>query len=441
MFTIVLIKLARKNEGVIVSDIREVVKKKYAKAIISKKGCCAGFRSGSSCCDTSLNKATQMVTGKLYSGTDVEGLPSDMIATSFGCGNPTSLAELNPGEIVLDLGSGAGLDVLLSAKMVGPTGKAFGLDMTDEMLAEARDNQQKSGITNVEFLKGHIEDIPLPDNTVDVIISNCVINLSFDKDRVLKECFRVLKPGGRIAVSDIVLKRTIPQKLQQDLTAWAGCIAGALSDKEYQAKLMVAGFESVELVVTRVYDFTKLDSKLFARLSKDELAAIDGAIVSAFIRACKPTNTEDNKVYYSIRQAKAPDLQRIRKLLEDAGLPTAGIEANLAHFLVAEDNDKDVIGVIGMERSGHNGLLRSLTVCPKFQKQGIARDLVSKAISTAKSSGIEVLFLLTETATKYLSRFGFIQIGRSEISETLLNNSALNSACPCCSTCMKLELK
>ncbi|WP_371366595.1 Arsenite methyltransferase [Sporomusa rhizae] len=265
--------------------IREIVKKKYAEAITGKKGCCG---AGSSCCDTSLSKATQKITGNLYSETNIEGLSTDMIATSFGCGNPTALAELYPGETVLDLGSGAGLDVLLSAKRVGPFGKAYGLDMTDEMLQEARENQKKSGITNAEFLRGHIEDIPLPDNSVDVIISNCVINLSADKDKVLKECFRVLKPGGRFAVSDIVLKKPLPPQLQQDLTAWAGCIAGALSDTEYQNKLAAAGFESVELQVTRAYDFTDSESELFSKLSKEELTKLEGAVVSSFIRARKP---------------------------------------------------------------------------------------------------------------------------------------------------------
>ncbi|SDE44650.1 arsenic resistance N-acetyltransferase ArsN2 [Sporomusa acidovorans] len=422
------------------NSIREVVKKKYAKAITGKKGCCGGAGSVGSCCDTSLNKATQSITGNLYSETDVEGLPFDMIATSFGCGNPTALAELHPGEIVLDLGSGAGLDVLLSAKRVGPTGKAYGLDMTDEMLAEARANQQKSGITNADFLKGHIEDIPLPDNTVDVIISNCVINLSFDKDKVLTECFRVLKPGGRFAVSDIVLKKSIPQKLQQDLTAWAGCIAGALSDEEYKGKLLAAGFENIDLEVTRVYDFTDSDSELFAKLSKTELVDLDGAIVSSFIRARKPKATALKEGDFVIRQATATDLQRLEQLLADAKLPTDGVEVNLAYFLVAETKDKEIVAVIGMERSDSYGLLRSLAVSPKWKKQGLAKKLLTHAIKQAKSNGISELYLLTETAANYLARFGFTEILRSDIPEELMNNSTLNTACSCCSTCMRLKL-
>ena len=269
-------------------DIREVVRQKYAEAITLKTGateegairtsCCCG---GSSCC-------TDIITSDLYQKIDLEGLPEDMVAASFGCGNPTLLAELNAGEVVLDLGSGAGLDVLLSAKRVGPQGKAYGLDMTDEMLAVARDNQSRSGIANAEFLKGHIEDIPLADNTVDVIISNCVINLSADKNQVFKEAYRVLKPGGRLAVADIVLTRDLPAKIQQDMMAWAGCIAGALKDQDYQQKLNAAGFSEIELEITRAYDFTSDEGKsLLPNLSDSELQQVDGSIVSAFIRAKK----------------------------------------------------------------------------------------------------------------------------------------------------------
>lgn len=420
------------------NTIREIVKKKYAEAITGKKGCCG---AGSSCCDTSLSKATQKITGNLYSETDIEGLSTDMIATSFGCGNPTALAELYPGETVLDLGSGAGLDVLLSAKRVGPFGKAYGLDMTDEMLQEARENQNKSGISNAEFLKGHIEDIPLPDNSVDVIISNCVINLSADKDKVLKECFRVLKPGGRFAVSDIVLKKSLPPQLQQDLTAWAGCIAGALSDTEYQNKLTAAGFESVELQVTRVYDFTDSESELFSKLSKEELTKLEGAVVSSFIRARKPKAAFLNGLDFSIREATTDDLLKIEKLLVSVGLPTAGVAANLGHFLVAVSKDNALLAVIGMECSGSYGLLRSLAVTPELRKRGIAAELIDAALSKAKYSGIKEVYLLTETAEKYLQRFGFVKVSRSEIPGLLLDNSALHSACSCCSSCMRVELK
>jgi len=277
-------------------DIREVVKQKYAEAITSKtSGCCGGVTKidmGGCCCNR-LSDVVDPITRNLYQIKDMEGLDPDLIATSFGCGNPTALAELNPGETVLDLGSGAGLDVLLSARRVGLAGKAYGLDMTDEMLAAARENQAEAGIDNVEFLKGHIEDIPLPDNTVDVIISNCVINLSGNKDKVLHEAFRVLKPDGRFAVSDIVLKKALPEKVQQDMLAWAGCVAGALLEQEYLNKLAAAGFTDMDVEVTREHDIT--DEKMvntLANLSAVEKEQLNGAIVSAFVRARKPSLAE-----------------------------------------------------------------------------------------------------------------------------------------------------
>jgi ubiquinone/menaquinone biosynthesis C-methylase UbiE len=282
-----------KEENIMEQDIREVVKKKYAEAITGKTGgCCGGTKIDlGGCCCNSISDATDPITGNLYLIKELEGLSPDLIATSFGCGNPTALAELNPGEVVLDLGSGAGLDVLLSAKRVGPTGKAYGLDMTDEMLAVARANQAEAGIANAEFLKGHIEEIPLPHNSVDVIISNCVINLSGDKDKVLHEAFRVLKPGGRFAVSDIVLRKSLPEKVQQDMLAWAGCIAGALLDQEYRDKLHAAGFIDIEVEITREYDLS--DEKmvnLVESLSSQEKEQFNGAVVSAFVRAKKPRN-------------------------------------------------------------------------------------------------------------------------------------------------------
>lgn len=268
-------------------DIRETVRQMYAEAITRKTGgCCSG---GSSCCCGTPGDVTDVITGGLYRPEEVEGLPADAVAATFGCGNPTALAQLHEGEVVLDLGSGAGLDVLLSARRVGPAGKAYGLDMTDEMLAEARKNQAIAGLNNVEFLKGHLEDIPLPDNSVDVIISNCVINLSADKDLVLREAFRVLKPGGRFAVSDIVLTRPLSDKVREDLMAWAGCVAGALLDEEYRAKLAFAGFAGVEVEVTRVYDLTDtVAAQILPSVSEAERVAANGSVVSAFIRATKP---------------------------------------------------------------------------------------------------------------------------------------------------------
>ncbi len=230
------------------------------------------------------------ITSNLYRDDEKAALPAEAVAASLGCGNPTALAELKAGETVLDLGSGGGIDVLLSARRVGPTGQAYGLDMTDEMLALARDNQRKAGVHNVEFLKGDIEHIPLPDNSVDVIISNCVINLSADKDSVLKEAFRVLKPGGRFAVSDVVVRGEIPPELRRSIESWIGCVAGALEESEYQAKLAAAGFDGIGVEPTRIYKVADAAGFLKqAGLDADKIAPIlDGKFMSAFVRAHKP---------------------------------------------------------------------------------------------------------------------------------------------------------
>ena len=274
-------------------SIKDVVKEKYGKAALrvtstSAASCCG---SESSCGSASSRGEDDPITSKLYALAETADLPPEAVMASLGCGNPTALAELAPGEVVLDLGSGGGIDVLLSAKRVGPTGKAYGLDMTDEMLALARENQRKAGVENVEFLKGEIESIPLPDNTVDVIISNCVINLSADKDRVLAEAFRVLKPGGRFAVSDVVVRGEVPAAIRKSVELWIGCIAGALQDEDYRTKLAKAGFEAIALEPTRIYKAE--DARDFLRdregIDADAIApAIDGKFMSAFVRARKP---------------------------------------------------------------------------------------------------------------------------------------------------------
>ena len=246
-------------------------------------GCCGSRASGEeACCDP--------ITSNLYDGTQQGEIPETALNASLGCGNPTALAELKPGEIVLDLGSGGGIDVLLSARRVGPTGKAYGLDMTDEMLALAEENKRKSGLTNVEFLKGEIENIPLPENSIDVIISNCVINLSGDKDRVLAEAFRVLKPGGRFAVSDVVVKGEVPEQIRKNMELWIGCVAGALSEEDYAAKLGQAGFDTIEIEPTRIYEIEDARSFLSGHGLDVEAVApqVKGKFRSAFVRATKP---------------------------------------------------------------------------------------------------------------------------------------------------------
>lgn len=268
-------------------NIQEIVKQRYgaaAKQAAAGGTATCGGGAELSCCDP--------ITKDLYGSEQIDSLPAKAVAASLGCGNPTALAQLEVGETVLDLGSGGGIDVLLSAKRVGPSGKAYGLDMTDEMLALAQENQAKAGVTNVEFLKGAIENIPLPDNSLDVIISNCVINLSSDKDRVLREAFRVLKPGGRFAVSDVVVRGQIPAEIRKSMELWAGCIAGALEEYDYRDKLFRAGFESVDIEVTRIYKAEEARGFLLgAGLDPEKVAPqIDGKFISAFVRARKPVS-------------------------------------------------------------------------------------------------------------------------------------------------------
>ena len=268
------------------SDIQQAVKDKYGAFATSVKE----SSKNSGCCGPTACGCGGPITSNLYSDAETSGLPADAVSASLGCGNPTSLLELEPGQSVLDLGSGGGIDVLLSAKRVGPTGKAYGLDMTDEMLALARENQRKAGATNVEFLKGTIEQIPLPDNSVDVVISNCVINLSNNKDAVLREAFRVLKPGGRFAVSDVIVRGDVPAGIRRNMELWVGCIAGALEEKDYAAKLNAAGFADVELEAWRVYNVA--DARAFLTEGGVDVDAIapqvEGKFASAFIRARKP---------------------------------------------------------------------------------------------------------------------------------------------------------
>jgi arsenite methyltransferase len=268
------------------SDVREIVKKKYGQAALRVK------TGGSSCCGATAASALSCdpITSNLYDSTQTGALPEEAVLASLGCGNPTALAQLNPGEVVLDLGSGGGIDVLLSAQRVGPTGKAYGLDMTDEMLALANENKRTAGAENVEFLKGEIESIPLPDNSVDIIISNCVINLSADKDRVLREAFRVLKPGGRFAISDVVTRGEISDDIRRSVLLWVGCVAGALDENEYRAKLIAAGFVEITIEPTRVYRVDDAREFLSAvGVDVDAIAPqVDGKFMSAFVRAVKP---------------------------------------------------------------------------------------------------------------------------------------------------------
>jgi len=267
------------------ADVKDQVKEKYGRAAQAV----AELGAAKACCDSGL-RCCDPITTNLYSESEKRLIPDQAVHASLGCGNPTALIDLQPGQIVLDLGSGGGIDVLLSARRVAPGGKAYGLDMTDEMLALARENQRKAGVENVEFLKGEIEDIPLAAGSVDVVISNCVINLSADKDRVLREAFRVLKPGGRFAVSDVVVRGSVPETVRRSMTLWVGCVAGALEEEDYRARLAAAGFAEVQMEPTRIYKVE--DARQFlaeAGVDVDAIAPqVDGKFLSAFIRAVKP---------------------------------------------------------------------------------------------------------------------------------------------------------
>jgi SAM-dependent methyltransferase len=272
------------------TDIKDVVKEKYGQAALRVK------TGGSTCCGATAASGLgcDPITSNLYDSSQAGQVPEEAMLASLGCGNPTALAKLSPGEVVLDLGSGGGVDVLLSAKRVGPTGKAYGLDMTDEMLVLANENKRKAGAENVEFLKGEIEHIPLPDNSVDVVISNCVINLSADKDRVLREAFRVLKPGGRFAVSDVVTHGRMLPEIRQSVLLWVGCVAGALEENEYRTKLASAGFETIVIEPTRIYRIEDAREFLSGQnIDVDAIAPqVDGKFMSAFVRAVKPLGKE-----------------------------------------------------------------------------------------------------------------------------------------------------
>ncbi len=272
-------------------EIKEIVKEKYGQAalrVTSGGSSCCGAAAKIDCC------SVDPISSDLYDASQTGQIPQEAVLASLGCGNPTALAKLNAGETVLDLGSGGGIDVLLSARRVGPAGKAYGLDMTDQMLALARENQRRAGVENVELLKGEIENIPLPDNSVDVVISNCVINLSADKDQVLREAFRVLKPGGRFAVSDVVVRGEVPEQVRRSMELWVGCIAGALREDEYVAKLANAGFAGIELEPTRIY--TIEDARQFLTgegIDPDAIVPlVENKFMSAFIRAVKPSPKE-----------------------------------------------------------------------------------------------------------------------------------------------------
>lgn len=380
------------------------------------------------------------ITANLYEDAETAGLPAEALLASLGCGNPTALAQLHEGEVVLDLGSGGGIDVLLSARRVGPTGHAYGLDMTDDMLALAESNKRKAGATNVDFLRGHIESIPLPDASVDVIISNCVINLSGDKRRVLAEAYRVLKPGGRFAVSDVVVKRGIPTVVRRSMELWAGCVAGALEDEEFVTLLRDVGFENPSVEPTRVYTADDAKALVAGGGFRDAVArAVEGKIMSAFVRATKPASAPVNRVAPSVRAATPADLPAITQLLRAAELPTDGVDALVDDFLVA-DAPQGIVGTGAVERAGNDGLLRSVAVAPGWRDRGIGRLLVERLMHDARDERLHALYLLTQTADRWFPAFGFHQVARESVPAAVQATPEFSSICPSTATVMCCEL-
>jgi ubiquinone/menaquinone biosynthesis C-methylase UbiE/N-acetylglutamate synthase-like GNAT family acetyltransferase len=396
---------------------------------------CCGSDTSNSCCG---GKAMEWdpITANLYEDGETAGLPAEALLASLGCGNPTALAQLHEGEVVLDLGSGGGIDVLLSARRVGPTGHAYGLDMTDDMLALAESNKRKAGAANVDFLRGHIEAIPLPDASVDVIISNCVINLSGDKRRVLAEAYRVLRPGGRFAVSDVGVKKGIPTVVRRSMELWAGCVAGALEDEEFIALLREVGFEDPSVEPTRIYTADDAKALVAGGGFKDAVAhTVEGKIMSAFVRATKPATAPVDRVAPALRAATAGDLPAITQLLRAAELPTDGVEALVGDFIVAEA-PQGIVGTGAVERAGNDGLLRSVAVAAGWRDRGIGRTIVERLMRDARDERLRALYLLTQTAERWFPEFGFHAVARDAVPAAVQATAEFASVCPSTATVM-----
>ncbi len=426
-------------------DLTTTVQEKYGAAALrvldrvasdADGGCCSPLSCN--CGGAAFDGTVDPITSNLYVRGETDALPEMAVLASLGCGNPTALAELHEGEVVLDLGSGGGIDVLLSARRVGPTGKAYGLDMTDQMLDLARRNAAEAGVTNVEFLRGHIEEIPLPDASVDVIISNCVINLSGDKPRVLREAFRVLKPGGRFAVSDVVVQGELPADVKRSMELWVGCVAGALQDSEFLSLLRDAGFTNASVEMTRLYEIE--DARAFLAntgLDVDRVAAeVAGRVGAAFVRAGKPAT-------FSLRDANPSDTDAIEALLSQSGLPVAGVRDALARpasgFVVAESGGV-MVGVGGLEDCCDDVLLRSVAVTPEWKRRGVGRALVARLIAEAEARGRRAMYLLTTTAERYFPSFGFSVISRDDVPPEVNATEEFREVCPSSAVAMVRQL-
>jgi arsenite methyltransferase len=434
-------------------ELAATVRERYgaaARRVLGSVAAGAPARSSASggvngCCGASpCGEAADPITSDLYLQGETDELPEGAVLASLGCGNPTALAELRAGEVVLDLGSGGGIDVLLSARRVGPSGRAYGLDMTDDMLALARRNAAEAGVSNVEFLRGRIEEIPLPSSSVDVIISNCVVNLSGDKRAVLREAFRVLKPGGRLAVSDVVVRGELPADVKRSVELWIGCVAGALSEGEFLELLGEAGFEDASVEFTRTY--TAADAGAFLASSGLDAARIarevDGRVGAAFVRATKPGNAVPAAAAgdATLRAAVPADLEAVERLLTASALPLDGVAGALDTFVVAEAGGR-IVGVAGVEPRGADAVLRSVAVDASWRGRGLGRALVARVLELARDGGVGGLYLLTTTAEGYFPAFGFRGIARGEVPEAVARSVEFASACPASATVMRLGLR
>lgn len=423
-------------------EIREVVREKYGAAARQVKegarsSCCGPVAT--SCCGTAPSASGlsgDPITRDLYGLSERASVPDAALSASLGCGNPTALAQLREGEVVLDLGSGGGIDVLLSARRVGSAGKAYGLDMTDEMLELARENQRKSGLSNVEFLKGTIEEIPLPDASVDVIVSNCVINLAADKDRVLREAFRVLKPGGRFAVSDVVTKGEVPAPIKRSVELWIGCVAGALSEDDYAAKLARAGFTDVTVEPTRIYRVD--DAREFlasAGIDVDALGPeVDGKFRSAFVRAVKPDGASDAP------PLSDRDFGAVRDLLSDSDLSHEDLSPGSMRDFVGLRGEDGLQAVAGLELHGSEALLRSVATTPAARGTGLGKKVTAAAEARARRAGVARLWLLTETAEGFFARLGWARAARDEAPPSIRETTQFTSLCPASAALMVKRL-
>lgn len=427
--------------GMTSDEVREQVRDHYATRVRSQSTCCGPNTTTSCCSAAAIELDTSSPWGAaLYSADELAQAPDEAATVSYGCGNPTALAALRTGEVVLDLGSGGGLDCFLAARKVGTRGYVYGVDMTDEMLDLARRNAAKAAVTNVEFRKGTIEALPLADESVDVIISNCVVNLSPDKEQVLREAFRVLRPGGRLAISDVVIDGDLADlpvseaQLRQALS-WAGCIAGALTVTQFQGYLAAAGFEQIDVQIQQRYS---LDALGIAPATVTQLLPLAAAetlarrFTSSLIAARKPAPI-------TITTGTTADLPAVEALLRRSDLPTSGV-ADCVETLRVARSGEHVMGSAALEIYGEMALLRSVAVYPTLRGMGIGQQLATAVLDAARQRGIRHLYLLTTTAGDFFAQFGFQPVARGAVPAAVKASAEFTSLCPDSALVMQLTL-